>query len=112
MKKICLLIIGLFFTPLVSAGVIFGGATVLTVRIDGSGFGIVTFSPPATGTPASCAVPTYANSLAFDANTEGGKAFVAAMVAAKMGGLPVRAFGLGTCAKYGIVEDLDYAVLL
>ena len=51
-------------------------ARVLSVRIDQDGRGMVLFDQPVSGEPATCRDSAYANALAFDANTPGGKAIM------------------------------------
>jgi len=101
-------------TAVLSSTLAFGAgsvssAQVVGVRVDSSGKGLVIFDRPLGGAPASCTIPYYANSLAFNLNTNAGKAILALALAAKASGDPVTVHGLGTCATYGhSVEDWDY----
>jgi len=80
---------------------------VIDVRVDRGGQGIVTFDQQ-IATPG-CGTPAYANAFAFDANTAGGKAILAVVLAAKTTGDLVYGYGAGTCLIYnGVVEDLNY----
>jgi len=45
--------------------------------------------------------------------SDGGKAFLASMLSAKMSGVHVAIYGLGTCNIYGgVVEDVFYGIVL
>jgi hypothetical protein len=94
-----------------SAGALYG-TTVVGVRVDGNGKGVVFFSQPIAGTPPSCVISTYNNGLAFDATTDGGKAVLAWALSAKAAGTSVAyVFGTGACSVYtGSVEDWYYGV--
>ena len=86
-------------------------ATVTQVRVDQSGLGMVVFSSSLGGTPASCVISAYANALAFDSNTAGGKAILALALTAKTTGTPLAVvYGTGACAIYNnnYVEDWSY----
>jgi hypothetical protein len=86
-------------------------ARVTHVRVDRDGLGMILFDQNVVGTPASCRVSAYVTALAFNSNTAGGKALLAAALTAKAMGEPVIAYGTGTCTVYGNwVEDVDYAV--
>lgn len=86
---------------------------VVEVRVDRSGRGMVMFDQQVTGAFASCRISAYSSSLAFDANSAGGKAVLALVLAAKATGDTVTAIGLGSCAVYGgtFVEDWDYGAI-
>ncbi len=86
-------------------------STVVEVRIDQDGNGIVVFGSSIGGTPPSCAISPYTNALAFDSSTAGGRAILAVALAAKASGNLVAGFGTGTCAIYGVSEDLSYEEL-
>jgi hypothetical protein len=104
-----LLAAGPFFSTLAFGAGSVSSAQVVGVRVDGNGKGLVMFDRPLGGTPAGCAIAYYANALAFNLNTDGGKAVLALALAAKASGDPVTANGLGTCTAYGhSVEDWDY----
>jgi len=109
MKKIAILMVGLMLSGYASAigGII---ATIVAVRVESSGQGMVIFNQSIGGNPPSCVIPAYKNALAFDANTTGGKAILAMALAAKASGSQVTAYGLGTCSLYGVVEDWNYGV--
>jgi len=74
---------------------------------------MVIFDRQVSGTPATCIHPAYANALAFDSTTPGGKAIMATALAAKTTGSYLSAYGTGGCAIYGgaHVEDWDYGVI-
>src|SRR5687767_6551079 len=114
MKKKALISGGvLAMAMLVSQVVAAGGtvySTVVAVRVDASGRGMVVFNDNMGGTPAGCRNASYYNALAFDASTHGGKAILALALSAKTTGIPVSAIGNGTCHVYGggHVEDWDY----
>jgi len=59
MKKLLIFISCIFCFTTAFAEVTFANVTVLSVRIDSNGHGIVTFSPAASGTPASCVWQSY-----------------------------------------------------
>jgi hypothetical protein len=83
---------------------------VTNVRVDATGHGMVFFSVTISGSP-SCITSAYNNALAFDANTVGGKNFLALAMTAKASGGAITAFGLGTCNIYGgFAEDFNYGV--
>ncbi len=77
--------------------------TVYQVRVDQSGMGYVHFSSALTGTPATCA-SSHPKQLAFDANTDGGKAILSMALSAKMSGKKIYASGTGSCEGYNVVE--------
>lgn len=54
----------------------FINAHVTTIRLDANGFGMVFFDVTASGAPPPCVHPDYANALAIDTNTAGGKAIL------------------------------------
>lgn len=91
-----------------AAGTVY--STVVAVRVDATGRGMVVFNDNIGGTPPACRHSSYFNALAFDANTAGGKAILALALSAKATGSPVQANGNGTCIAYGgaFVEDWDY----
>ncbi|HKS72848.1 MAG TPA: hypothetical protein VJQ82_06585 [Terriglobales bacterium] len=110
--KMCLIIAALALSALLSRPVCAAGAasgvTIVDVRIDSTGKGVVFFSANLTGNP-SCVQSGYGNGLAFDANTAGGKAILAFALSAQATGLHMSVFGLGTCSVYGnYVEDWNY----
>lgn len=109
MKKVFIFILGIFlYTSALAGSSAFSNVNVLGIRIDTSGYGIVTFSAPPVTPGPSCIVAFYANSIAFNSNTAGGKSFLTAMLAAKMAGTTVSVWGLGTCTIYGSsVEDFS-----
>ena len=88
-------------------------ARVLAVRVDQDGRGMVIFDQPVTGEPATCRDNAYANALAFDANTPGGRAVMDLAVASRANSMAMYAVGLGTCDIYGGggTEDWDYGVM-
>lgn len=79
------------------------------VRVDRSGKGYVMFKQTLRGTPADCVQPGYVNALAFDTNTEGGKAIYSSMLAAFLAQKKVTARGTGTCLIYpNVVEGYEW----
>ncbi|WP_129782188.1 hypothetical protein [Peristeroidobacter soli] len=107
--RCALLAAGVFSSTLACAAGYVSSAQVVGVRVDSNGKGLVMFDRALGSTPASCAIAYYANALAFDLNTNAGKAILALALAAKASGDPVTAYGQGTCATYGhSVEDWNY----
>ena len=82
---------------------------VVDIRVDRSGLGMVIFDQPIGGTPPGCVHAAYSNALAFDTTTPGGKAILAAALAAKAGGDMVTAYGTGECTSYGNAWAEDWA---
>jgi hypothetical protein len=81
-------------------------AKVTDVRIDADGKGMVIFDQLLGATPPSCAIPYYANALAFNASTAGGRAIMALALTAKATGAKTIVYGSGACGHYGAyVED-------
>jgi hypothetical protein len=75
---------------------------------------MVAFDIPITpvGSALACVTPAYANALAFDANTAGGKAILATALAAKATGSIIIAYGTGACSIYSsVLEDWNYGVI-
>jgi len=81
------------------------------VRVDQTGFGYVEFKTNLVGTPASCTQSGYTKSLAFDANTAGGKAIMSLALAAKTSGRKILARGTGACAVYGVMEQWAWGLI-
>jgi hypothetical protein len=87
----------------IAGGYIFG--KVVQIRVDPNGFGIMTLSAVATGSP-TCVIPYYSNSIAFNANTAGGKSQLALIMLSRSKGSNIAVWGAGTCTAYGgSVED-------
>lgn len=83
-----------------------GSGKVIGVRVDASGFGIVSFSNFLT-TPAPCVIPYYNNAMSFNTNTTGGKAMLATILFAQSKNSNIYSAGTGACAIYGAsVEDM------
>jgi len=99
-------------SPAFAVGTVIG--TVVKVRVDSSGKGMVFFSANVSGVAVNCASAYYPNGLAFDSATPGGKSILAAALAAKATGDTLEAFGTGQCAIYGsgVVEDVQYLQVL
>ncbi|WKD48410.1 hypothetical protein [Microbulbifer spongiae] len=113
MKKLLILaIVALFAANAYSAGSVTG--KVERVRVDGNGTAMVIFDKPLGGEPAGCSNKFYGNALAVDARTDGGKAVLSMVIAAKLSGSTVQAYGLGTCGIYGgsTVETWNHGGLL
>lgn len=84
---------------------------VTKVRVDKEGRAMVFFDQSVGGQPASCRDSYYANALAFDTTTAGGRSVLAMAIAAKATGDTISAIGTGTCAVYGnSVEDWSYGI--
>jgi hypothetical protein len=83
---------------------------VIDIRVDRSGLGMVTFDQQIGGAPPGCVHAAYTNAFGFDTNTPGGRAILAAALAAKASGDTVTAYGTGECASFGNnwVEDWSY----
>ena len=85
---------------------------VIQVRMDKNGWGMVIFDQALGGTPPSCVGAPYANALAFDSNTAGGKAIAAMALTAKATASPITVYGTGACSVYGAyLEDWSYGVI-
>lgn len=93
-------------SPALADGVVHG--TVVRIRVDKDGKGMVFFSQPVSGA-LGCVDPVYASALGFDTALPGGKSMLAAVLAAKATGDTITAFGTGTCDSYNVTEDLSYA---
>ncbi|WP_153067323.1 hypothetical protein [Steroidobacter cummioxidans] len=98
-------------SPAFAAGSVAG--TVVWVRVDSNGKGMVYFSAPVSGVPVECANASYPNALGFDSETPGGKSILAVALAAKATGSEITAYGKGVCAVYGsgVVEDLHRIIV-
>jgi|SRR6185437_12415866 len=85
--------------------------TVTDVRVDADGKGMAFFSAPLGSAQPTCVLSGYANALAFDTNTAGGRSILAFVLAAQSSGTVIKGvFGYGTCNVYGsTVEDWHYA---
>jgi hypothetical protein len=94
------------------ASATFASVHVSMIRVDINGWGMVFFDAPATGARPSCVDPTYAQALAFDSNTAGGKAILATATSAKAQGSTMDVFGTGVCGTYNgtLIEDWFYGV--
>lgn len=103
--KYTLLIVLSFFATVVFAEGRVDAQEVEFVRIDASGKGFVKFKSPLSGEVATCTQTDYTNTLAFNANTEAGKAFYSAMLVAFSSQKKVTARGSGACGLYPVMED-------
>jgi hypothetical protein len=88
-----------------------GSGKVVAVRVDATGFGIATFSNLIT-TPSACAIAYsnhfYKDSMAFNANTAGGRAILAALLFAQGKSSNIYVAGTGACTTYGgAAEDIN-----
>lgn len=99
-------------SPAFAVGTVIG--TVVRVRVDSSGKGMILFSANVSGAAVNCASTYYPNALAFDSATPGGKSILAAALAAKATGDMLEAYGTGQCVIYGsgVVEDVQYLQVL
>ncbi len=112
MKKLIVVLVGCLISSAVFAR---GQATNLiveSVRIDKSGFGYVEFSSDLVA-QSSTTLPEcgtmYPKALAFDTNTEGGKAILSVVLMADATKEKIFARGANECTVYpGAVEDWDY----
>lgn len=87
-------------------------AKVTEVRIDSDGKGMVIFDQPIGNAPPGYVVPAYANAMAFNVTTAGGKAIMAMALTAKTTGANIVVYGTGVCGHYGsYVEDWSYGHL-
>lgn len=88
-------------------------AKVIQIRIDQDGKGMVVFDQPLGNTPAACGNSYYANALAFNVTSGGGKGIMAMALAAKAAGSSITAYGTGACNVYdgAHVEDWSYGVV-
>lgn len=97
-------------TPVLSAGNTVG--KVISVRVDQTGNAMIFFAQSLEGTRPSCVISPYANALAINTNTAGGKSILAMALAAKAMDSTISVIGLGTCNIFGSsVEDWDYGVV-
>ncbi|MCH2041491.1 MAG: hypothetical protein MK185_12735 [Saccharospirillaceae bacterium] len=83
------------------------------VRVDKSGLGFVTFKSDLVANKEE--LPDcgkgYPRSLAFDTNTEGGKAILSMALSAKMSGSSLYAVGTNECSGYQVIENMSYGFL-
>lgn len=87
-------------------------AKVTQIRIDQDGKGMVIFDQPIGNTPPNCVIAPYANAMAFNATTAGGKAIMAMALTAKTTGTNIVVYGTEACGHYGgYVEDWSYGHL-
>jgi hypothetical protein len=110
MKKILLALLGCSICSYAFASSsVFG--TVINVRVDSTGHGMVTFSATISGSPSCINSAAFGNAYAFDATTDGGRAFLALALASQASGAAISAVGLGTCNIYGgFAEDFYFGV--
>ncbi|MDO3382378.1 hypothetical protein [Gilvimarinus algae] len=104
--KFCVALILLIILPLTALGRgEVESAKVVKVRVDNDGRGYIAFDQPLGGVPATCSNEAHKSHLAFDANTEAGKAIMALGLFAKATGKMIFARGTDTCDSYAIVES-------
>ena len=85
--------------------------TVINIRVDSTGHGMVTFNATISGSPSCINSAAYGNAYAFDATTDGGRSFLELALASQASGASIAAYGLGTCSTYGgFAEDFYYGV--
>ena len=110
MKKIILALLGCSICSYAFASSsVFG--TVINIRVDSTGHGMVTFSATISGSPSCINSAAFGNAYAFDATTDGGRAFLALALASQASGVAISAVGLGTCNIYGgFAEDFYFGV--
>lgn len=84
------------------------------IRVDAGGKAMIFFDKPIGGAVPSCVHSAYKSVLSIDASTEGGKAVLAMVMAAKIANRTVRAHGFGRCSVYGSsnTEDWNHGFLL
>jgi len=81
--------------------------TVEHVRVDKSGLAYVQFTTDLVannGSLPACGT-SYPRTLAFDTNTEGGKAILSVVLSAKMSNSKIFARGTNECEGYGVIEN-------
>lgn len=81
------------------------------VRVDKNGKGIVKFQKPLAGTPSSCG-SSHNSDLAFNTNTEGGKAIFSIVLTAYTTGKKIQAYGTNNCDIYGVVESWNWGFII
>ncbi len=112
MKSILLASLLALFSAQAAAVGVANYYTVDVVRIDANGAGYVQFTSPLVAssgsTVAPCASPDYANTLAFDTNTAGGRAILAIVMQAKATGAKIYARGTGACPTYTMIEQWNW----
>ncbi len=110
MKKVLIIavMLALLVPSMIFAEGIANTFSVDYVRISSDGRGFVFFTSDLDGTPPSCTETNYANSLAFDTSTTGGKAIYALVLTAKASGKKVYAKGTGTCTVYTLAENWSW----
>ena len=108
---ILLLLCSCLITQALAYGTV--NARVTDVRIDQDGKGMVFFDAAIGASPPGCVNAAYANALAFNTNTAGGRSILAVVLTAKANGNLISAIGTGSCALYGSssVEDWSYGHL-
>lgn len=111
MKRIALALVSLLISSQSFGYGSVSNAKVVEVRMDNDGKGMVIFDQPVGGDKATCSVPAYANALAFNLSTPGGKGILAVALAAKASGTTMNVMGTKLCSIYsGHVEDWMYGV--
>lgn len=81
------------------------------VRVDKTGRGYIQFASDLVNSPADCG-SNYKSSLAFDTNTEGGKAIMALALATHASNKKVYAKGTGECTIYSdVIEDYSWGYI-
>lgn len=108
MKSLCKKLVTvsiLLASQLAVAGSLTG--KVIAVRVDATGAGIAYFNTNLNGA-AACSSATYANAVAFNTNTVGGRSALATLLLARQKNSTIVAYGTGACAIYsGAVEDFS-----
>ena len=84
--------------------------TVKNVRVDQSGKGKVSFTEDLTGTQPAC-VTTHTKDLAFDTNTEAGRAIYSLALTAFATGKVITGRGTNSCTIYSATEDWSWGHL-
>ena len=83
---------------------------VVSVRVDASGKGYISFQGALVSAPPQCG-SGYNNSLAFSTKTEAGRAILTTALTAKVSGSPMYALGTGSCSLYSVIEDYSFGFI-
>jgi hypothetical protein len=90
------------------------GVTLVAVRVDSNGRGLLYFPPDTSGGHGPCRASYNNHILAFDANTAGGRAILQLARAAHLYAMPVHIVGTGSCDIYapdGIEDVLRFYIM-
>jgi hypothetical protein len=108
MKAFSLLVVFFVSVNVYASGQV-TSSEIYRVRVDQTGKGYVEFKKNLSSSPA-CA--QHVNRLAFDANTEGGKAIYSLMLTAFAANKKITAYGNGTCKTYpSLIEEYSWGYM-